>query len=159
MFLFFLFLLLAADVLDDHGAIVAGVLGQLAHRLWQRLAQDLDAGQDVAFQALLDCVQRLDGVQQRHAAAGHDAFLDGRAGRAQRILDAVLLFLQLGLGAGADADDRHAARQLGQALLQLFLVVVAGGVLDLDLDLLDAALDAGRHRPCRRRWWCCPCRR
>ena len=83
-------------------------------------------------------------VDQRHAAARDDAFLDRRAGRAQRVLDAVLLLLQLGLGRGADLDHRHAAGQLGQPLLQLLAVEVGGRRLDLGADLLDAALDRGR---------------
>jgi hypothetical protein len=57
----------------------------------------------------------------------------------QRVLDAGLLLLHLDLGGGADLDDGHAAGELGQALLELLAVVVAGGVLDLDADLLDAA--------------------
>ena len=52
-----------------------------------------------------------------------------------------LLLLQLGLGSGADLDNRNAAGQLGQALLQLLAVVVAGGGLDQGLDLVDAGLD------------------
>src|SRR5690606_25496709 len=49
----------------------------------------------------------------------------------------------LDLGRAADADDRDAAGQLGQTFLQLLLVVVRGGVLDLLLDLADAGLDGG----------------
>ena len=64
-------------------------------------------------------------AQQRHTAAGDDAFLDRRAGRVQRVLDAGLLLLHLDLGRGADLDHRHAAGQLRQPLLQLLLVVVA----------------------------------
>ncbi len=55
------------------------------------------------------------------------------------VVDAILLFLDLDLGRAADADDGHAARELGQPLLQLLLVVVGGGVLDLR----DPALDVG----------------
>ena len=88
------------------------------------------------------------GAQQRHAAAGHDAFFDRRLGRVHRVLDAGLLLLHLGLGGGADLDDRDAADQLGQPLLQLLAVVVGRGVLDLRAQLLDAALD---RRRCRRR--------
>ena len=106
----------------------------------QRRAQDADAGLLVGV-IHLDVVQRRDGVDQRHAAAGHDAFLDRSAGRAQRVLDAVLLFLQLDLGRRAHADDGHAAGQLGQPLLQLLPVIVAGAAVDLDPDLLDAAHD------------------
>ena len=64
----------------------------------------------------------------------------------ERVLDAVLLLLQLGLGRGADLDHRHAAGQLGQPLLQLLAVEVAGGRLDLRADLLDARLDRLRRR-------------
>ena len=79
--------------------------------------------------------------QQRHAAAGDDAFLDRGAGRVERVIDAVLALLHLDLGGAADPDHRNAAGELGQPLLQLLLVVVGGGVLDLRLDLGDAGLD------------------
>ena len=49
--------------------------------------------------------------------------------------------LHLDLGGAADLDDRHAAGQLGQPLLQLLAVVVGGRLLDLRLELRDAALD------------------
>jgi hypothetical protein len=144
-----------AHLLDHHGAVQTGVAGDHAHRLFEGAAQDAQTGGGVAFQAHL--VQRRDGVDQRHTAAGDDAFFDGRTRGAQGVLDAVLLFLQLGLGGRADADDGHATGQLGQALLQLLAVVVAGAGVDLDADLLDAALDlllVGALR--RRRWWCRP---
>ena len=50
-------------------------------------------------------------------------------------------FLHFDFGGGTDLDDGHAAGQLGNALLQLFAVVVAGGFLDLHADLLDAGFD------------------
>jgi hypothetical protein len=59
----------------------------------------------------------------------------------QRVLDAGLLLLELGFECGADLDLRHAAGELREPLLQLLAVVVAGRVLDLAADLLDAALD------------------
>ena len=86
-------------------------------------------------------VERLAAAQQRDAAAGDDAFLDGRLGRVHRVLDARLLLLHLGLGGRADLDDGDAADQLREPLLQLLAVVVGGGLLDLRADLLDAALD------------------
>src|SRR3972149_2670218 len=61
--------------------------------------------------------------------------------RRQRVLHTMLLLFQFTLGAGAHADNGDAAGQLRQPLLQFLLVVVRGGVLDLDLDLLDAPLD------------------
>src|SRR5205085_699111 len=98
-------------------------------------------------------VEHRDAADQRDAATGDDALLDGRAGRVHGVLDARLLLLHLDLGGRADADDRDAADQLGQALLQLLAIVVRGGVLDLAADrlharvdrvLLAAALDDGR---------------
>ena len=59
----------------------------------------------------------------------------------QRILDARLLLLHLGLGRGTDVDDGDATGELGQTLLQLLLVVVRRGGIDRGPDLLDAALD------------------
>src|SRR5204863_2217564 len=44
----------------------------------------------------------------------------------------------------ADLDDRDAAGQLGEALLELLAVEVRVRGLDLGLDLVDAALDGGR---------------
>ena len=58
-----------------------------------------------------------------------------------RVLDARLLLLHLGFGGRTDLDDGDAADEFREPLLQLFTVVVRGGVLDLRADLLDAALD------------------
>ena len=99
------------------------LLGDAAQRLLEGAAQDVDAGLDVALG--LDAVQGGEGVDQGDAAARDDALFDRGAGGAQRVLDAVLLLLELGLGRGADLDDGHATGQLGQALLQLLAVEVA----------------------------------
>src|SRR6266511_3683119 len=69
-----------------------------------------------------------------------DVLAGGPGGR-QGVLDAVLLLLELDLGGRADADDRDAAGQLGQALLELLAVPIGVGPLDLLLDLVDLALD------------------
>jgi len=53
----------------------------------------------------------------------------------------VLLLLHLGSVAAPDLDDRDTAGQLRQTLLELLPVEVRVGVLDLVLDLVDAALD------------------
>ena len=58
----------------------------------------------------------LRGIEQRHAAAGDDAFLDRGAGRVHGVVDAILALLHLDLGGAADPDDRHAAGELGQPL-------------------------------------------
>ena len=81
------------------------------------------------------------GTQQGHATTGDDALFDGGLGGADRVLDAVLLLLELHLGGGADLEHGDAAGQLGEALLELLAVVVGVGVVDLGLDLGDATLD------------------
>src|SRR5439155_840677 len=83
------------------------------------------AAHELAFARLL-------GADERHAAAGDDAFLDRRAGRMQRVFHAGLLLLHLDFGRGTDLDHCHAAGELRHALLQLLLVVVAGRFVDLD---------------------------
>src|SRR2546428_810811 len=80
-------------------------------------------------------------AKERRAAAGDNAFLDSRAGGVHGIFDTRLLFLQLGFGGCADFNDGDAADELGKALLELLLVVIAGGVFDLLADLLDTAFD------------------
>ena len=69
---------------------------------------------------------------------------DRRLGRVHRVLDARLLLLHLGFGGRTDLDDRDAADQLRQPLLQLLAVVVRRRVLDLRANLLHAALDGRR---------------
>jgi len=64
----------------------------------------------------------------------------------------------LDLGRAADADDRNAARQLRETLLQLLTVVVRGGLLDLRLDLADAGFDVLPSCRRRRRSWSSPSR-
>src|SRR3989442_6272976 len=58
------------------------------------------------------------------------------------ILDAGLLLLHLGLGCGANFDERYATDQLCQTLLQFLAIVVRRGLLHLASKLLDPALDA-----------------
>jgi hypothetical protein len=56
----------------------------------------------------------------------------------------------------ADLDDRDAAGQLGEALLELLAVVVRRRLLDLDADLsarsVMSALLAGRRRSSSSPW-------
>src|SRR5215210_1301784 len=127
-----------ADLIDDDRALEAGVVRELANRLLERAGHNRRARPLVAFAVELD---RVDRVQERDAAARDDALLEGCPRGLQRVLDAVLLLLHLRLGGGADLDDGHAARELGQALLELLAVEVGVGALDLGLDLLDPALD------------------
>jgi hypothetical protein len=59
----------------------------------------------------------------------------------QRVFDARLLLFHFDFGGGANLDQGNATSQLGDPLLQLFLVVVAGRRFDLRADLLDACFN------------------
>ena len=89
----------------------------------------------------LEVLGRLLRAQQRHAAAGDDAFFQRGRGGGPSVVEQRLALLQFRLGRGADLDLRHAAGQLGQPLLQLLAVVVAVGAVDFAANLLDAAFD------------------
>src|SRR5207248_2048927 len=132
---------LVLENLADHDrAFDPGILGDLAHRSFQRFQHDINAGLHVGI-LVVDAADRLLGAQQRDAAARHDAFLHGCAGGVQRVLDAILLLLDLDFGRAANTDHRDAAGKLGEALLQLFAVVVRGALTDLRLDLRHAGFD------------------
>src|SRR5712675_1907735 len=135
-------LILLKDLADDHGTVFSGIDRDLAGRIGQRLAHDLDAGLLVVVLGAQP-LEMLGGTQQGDAAARHDAFLDRRPGRMHRVINAILALLDLDFGRAADADHRDAARELGQTLLQLLTVVVRGGFLDLRLDLHNACFDVG----------------
>src|SRR6185503_311848 len=128
------------DLADHDRAFDAGIFRNLANRSFQRLQHDIDTGLDVGI-VVVDAADGLLGAQERHAAARHDAFLNGRSRRVESVLDAVLLFLDLDLGRTTDTDHGDAAGQFRKALLQLLAVVVRGGFLDLRLDLRDAGFD------------------
>src|SRR3546814_11939256 len=63
------------------------------------------------------------------------------AGRVKRVVDAILAFLDLDFGRAADLDHGHTAGELGETLLELLAIVIAGGVFDLGTDRFGTALD------------------
>ncbi len=85
----------------------------------------------------------MQSTYQSHATARHHAFFNGRTGRMQGVFDAGFLLFHLDFGTGTDLDHGNTASQLGQTLLQLFLVVVGGGVFDLLADLRHTSFDVG----------------
>ena len=131
---------LPLDLRHDDGALETGVVGDEPGRRLEGLVDGPGTGGLVALEALDQVADGGAGPEQGDAATGDDTLLDGGPGGRQRVLDAVLLLLELHLGGGADLDDGHAAGQLGQPLLELLAVPVRVGVLDLGLDLVDPAL-------------------
>src|SRR6516165_307784 len=130
-----------ADLVSDDVTGFAGVLDDLDDGGLAGADDDVEAGLLVLAESL--GLEAGRGPHQSDAAAGEDAFLVGGAGGVHGVFHAGLLFLHLAFGGGADVDLGHAARQLGDALGQLFLVIIAGGLFQLLLDEADAALDVG----------------
>ena len=132
----------------DHRAVDAAVVGDLscigAASARSTMSTPIFSSPLALSTSLLD---RFGAAQQRHAAAGQNAFFDRRTRGVQGVFDAGLLLLHLGFGLGADRDDRHAAGQLGQPLLELLLVVLALGLVDLVADLLRSRLSMSSRLP------------
>src|SRR3954452_14091436 len=120
-------------------ALGARVLGDHPNRLLECPPNNLDP--DLLILGALELVQSHLSADQCNTAAGHDAFLDCSAGGVQRVLNPSLLFFHLGLGSSADVDHGDSAGELGQPLLQLLAIVVAGALVYRGLDLVDPALD------------------
>src|ERR1700720_793981 len=131
---------LLKDLADHDRAILAGIECDLARRPRERFANNVHAVLLVLIRSA-DALEHLGGAQERHPAAWQDAFLDSRTGRVHGIIDAILALLHLDLRSTADADDRDAAREFGEPLLELLAVVIGGGLLDLCLDLGNPRLD------------------
>src|SRR6266853_5146521 len=128
------------DLVHHDRRLRAGVGNDLAERLLERTRHDPDARILIGVLAL-ELIERCPGADIGHAAAGDNAFLDRGTRRVQSIFDASFLFFHLDLGRRTDLDHRNAAGELRYALLQLFLVVVAGRFVDLGTDVLDPRLD------------------
>src|SRR6185437_8765631 len=124
---------------DDDGAVFAGVDCDAAKRLFEGAAKDASPGGLIAFE--LDLVERGEGIDEGNTAAGDDAFFDGSAGGAEGVFDAVLLFLELDFGGGADLDDGDGASELAETLLGLFLVPIALGFFKHRANLGRAGVD------------------
>src|SRR5690606_26556525 len=128
------------DLAHDDRTILTGILRDLARRRLHSAADDVDANLLVLVLDL-ESIERLQRAQQRHAAARHDAFLNGRTRGVKRIIDAILALLDLDFRGAPDLDDCHAAGELSKPLLQLLTVVVGGGLLNLRPDLLHTRFD------------------
>ena len=69
----------AADRFDDHAAFYTGVVGDLAGRLFEGAADDVDTNLLIAF--ALEAVECADRVEKRDSATGDDSLFDRGTGR------------------------------------------------------------------------------
>src|SRR5882724_6501428 len=132
--------LAVADPVQDNRGILTRIGDDLTQWLLNCASQNLDA-RGLVF-VLTD--QLLDGLQlayQSDTAARDYALFDRRTRGVQCVFDAGLLFLHFDFGRGTDFDHGNTAGELGNALLEFFLVIVRGRFLDLLTDAVDSALD------------------
>src|SRR5439155_9637405 len=127
------------DLSQHDGAFFAGVLGDLAQRLYESTLHNVDA--DLLIALNLQLVECGDAAGQGYTAARDDPFFDGRTGGVHGVFDASLLLFHFGLGRGTNFDHSHATDQLRQPFLQLLAVVVAGRLLDLAANFFYPAFD------------------
>src|SRR5436305_4587083 len=135
-------LALVQQLADDGRPLRSGVFDYLPRRRLQCATDDVDANLLVVVLGVQPA-EPLAGVQQRDTAAGNNAFLDRRAGRVHRVVDAILTLLDFDFGSAADPDNGNAAGQFRQALLQFLFVVLRRRLLDLSPQLGAATRDVG----------------
>src|SRR5262249_3439035 len=123
----------------DHAAVDAGVVGDLGQRGLAGAEDDVIAGDGVFTEAAR--LDRHRGPQQSHAAAGENPFSDRGPSGVGRVFTAVLFLFHSAFGGRAAINLGAAARQLGNPLVELLLVVITRRVLAFLADLVDAGLD------------------
>src|SRR6056297_2005873 len=107
-----------ADLASHDRPVNTGVLGDLAQGSFQSFAHDVDAVVLIAVDAL-QTVKRLGALDQGNAATDNDAFLHGRAGRVQGVINTVFTLFHFGFGHAADTNDSNTASKLVNTFLQL----------------------------------------
>src|SRR5690606_13534820 len=127
------------QVLHNHGTFLSGVVGGLTHRLFQGALDGIHTRLFVA--GLRYSFHRANHVAEGGAATGNDSFFHSGPGGVEGVFDAEFFLLQLSFGRSAHFDDRYAAGQFRQALLQFLLVEFGSGFFKLLTDLVDAGLD------------------
>jgi hypothetical protein len=77
------------------------------------------------------------------SSTNNDPLLDGCLGGADGVLDSVLDLSNFHLRSSSNFEDSYSSGELAESFLEFFLVVGAGGVGDLFLDLVDAFVEGG----------------
>ncbi|CAB4680750.1 unannotated protein [freshwater metagenome] len=122
---------------------MASVVSDESGRSLERTVDSASTSGFVTFKRFDGLVQRCTGTKKCSTATGDNTFFDCCTSCAERVFDAVLLFLEFNLGGCANLDDRNAARKLRKALLELLAIPIGIGVVDLTLDLRNTTVDVG----------------
>ena len=112
------------DLVDHDRAVDARVLRDASQRLFDGTADDVDAR--VLLSVEPSRVSRPSGREAAPRRRPARSLFDRRTRGVECVFDASLLLLHLGLGGRTDLDDRDAADQLRESLLELLAIVVGG---------------------------------
>merc|ERR1712004_813670 len=85
------------------------------------------------------CVQDREATQQSNTTTGNNALLNSSPGGVQGVGDPVLLLVHLNLRGAADLEDSHTTGKPGHSLLDLLLLILGVGLLDLLPQLVHAS--------------------
>ena len=118
---------------------MSGIVSDLAKRFLQGPSYDVDSVSLVLI-INLDVIKYVEAANQRSTTTWHNAFLNCGTGCVKGVFNPCLLLLHFGLSGCANVNYGNSTDELCKALLELFPVVVRGGLLDLGTDLFYAAL-------------------
>ena len=121
-------------MLHNDRALATCIARDLADRLFQSATDDVLAQFLLAFKTQF--IQHLETAQISHTTARHHSFLHRSTGGIQGILNTGFFLLHLHFSGSTNIDHCHTTNQFCQAFLQLFAVIIRGGVFDLGTDLL-----------------------
>ncbi|KAG2021770.1 hypothetical protein GB937_004732 [Aspergillus fischeri] len=134
---------LVGQLADNDAALEAGVLNNGASGAGDGVLDDADT--ELLVEVLgLDIVKAVGGgLEKGGTTTGEDTLLNSSTGSVESIDNTVLLLTDLNLGGTTDLDDGNTARELGQTLLELLLLVFRGAGVRHDTADLLAALGNG----------------
>ena len=109
----------------------------------QNIADDSNPEFRVTFGGFLELFHCLTASQQCGTTTSNNSFLQGSLSCCTSIIDQSFSLFHLGFGGRTHVDLGNTTSEFGQALLQLFTVVVAVGLIDLASNLLNPTFDVG----------------
>mmetsp|Transcript_36759 Transcript_36759/g.60213 ORF Transcript_36759/g.60213 Transcript_36759/m.60213 type:complete len:261 (-) Transcript_36759:46-828(-) len=131
-----------ADILQHDVAILPSVARHQPQRIAQRALDDVSTNPLlVILQRLLDFVHFVRQLQQSAASTDDNALFHGSLRGIQRIFHTQFLLLQFCLSLGSNLDDGNSSRKTCNSLIQLFLLILRGCLIQQALDLPDTGLD------------------
>ena len=132
---------LSGNFVNHDVAVGAAVVDNLLERRGKSAGKNIDADLLIAANVRANLIDRFTATKERDAAAGKNSFERSRAGRMERVVNAILLLLHLCFGMSANFDDRDAAAQFRKAFLEFFAIVIAFAFRDHAAQQIGARFD------------------